>query len=116
MFGVSDRATHTSHLLLHRLETERIVKQNTWTNFRQKSKKKKVRAWFARQGEGWTSHTVGCLSQRRGFMTNMKKKSIFATGDSYTAKVGVTGSGRGMTEYHAPKKKVRLLGPDGGAS
>lgn len=44
------------------------------------------------------------MPQRPGFRTNLAKKSIFATSDNPKAKVGVTGSGRGMTDFEQRKK------------
>ncbi len=41
--------------------------------------------------------------------TGYKKDSIFAVGEGVGAKVGVTGSGRGLTQY----TKQRKVGPGG---
>ena len=65
-----------------KLEAERDKKQASWQSFQAKTKKKK----------------------RTGFRTNLKKKSIFATSDNPEARVGVTGSGKGMTEFNAKRK------------
>jgi len=47
---------------------------------------------------------VAVRVQRPGFKTNLKKKSIFATSDNPEARVGFTGSGKGMTEFVARTK------------
>jgi survival of motor neuron-related-splicing factor 30 len=39
----------------------------------------------------------------------MRKESIFAVPEGVNAKVGVTGSGKGMTQY----QKVRRINPTG---
>jgi survival-of-motor-neuron-related-splicing factor 30 len=60
--------------------------RNEWESFKNKAAKKKP---------------VGALS-------NLKKESIFKSPDEVGGKVGVTGSGQGLTEYDA-RKRQRLV-------
>lgn len=74
------------------MEKVRNQKKNTWQNFTQQK------------------------SRKVGFFTGMKKESIFKSPDSVSGKVGVTGSGTGMTPFINPvetriKKKVKLDKP-----
>jgi len=61
---------------LKKAEKARAEKQNTWKKFADKK--------------------VG--KRKVGFMTGMRKESIFKSPDSLTGKVGVTGSGKEMTK------------------
>ena len=56
--------------------------RSSWQNFANKTKKKK----------------------KKGFMSNMKKASIFKTPDTLDGKVGVIGSGKGVTEFQDRKR------------
>jgi len=60
-------------------------KMNSWQNFQTKNKKRKA----------------------KGSLQNMRKISIFRSPDTIDGKVGVTGSGKGMTDFH-DRKKYRL--------
>jgi survival-of-motor-neuron-related-splicing factor 30 len=79
---------------MRRAEKARSEKQNTWKKFAdKKATKRKV-----------------------GFMTGMRKESIFKTSDSFTGKVGVTGSGKEMTKQMEDirvkyKKKMAVPSP-----
>ena len=57
------------------MEKERNSKKQTWQSFAQNK------------------------TRRIGFFTGGKKESIFKSPDSVSGKVGVTGSGSGMTPY-----------------
>lgn len=51
------------------------------------------------KADSWQSFVHGKGAKKKtGFMTSLKKESIFKTGEN--GKVGVTGSGKGMTDYH----------------
>ena len=56
--------------------------RSEWQNFKDKAAKKKP----------------------AGFVSNLKKESIFKSPDLITGKVGVVGSGQGITEFVARKK------------
>jgi survival-of-motor-neuron-related-splicing factor 30 len=79
---------------MKRAEKARSDKQNSWKKFAdKKATKRKV-----------------------GFMTGMRKESIFKTSDSFTGKVGVTGSGKEMTKQMEDirvkyKKKMAVPSP-----
>jgi len=79
---------------MKRAEKARSDKQNSWKKFAdKKATKGKV-----------------------GFMTGMRKESIFKTSDSFTGKVGVTGSGKEMTKQMEDirvkyKKKMAVPSP-----
>jgi len=60
-------------------------KMNSWQSFQTKNKRKKT----------------------KGSLQNMRKVSIFKSPDTIDGKVGVTGSGKGMTNFH-DRKKYRL--------
>jgi hypothetical protein len=50
-----------------------------------------------------------------GFFTGRKRESIFKSPDDPKGKVGVTGSGKGITEFHKREKHLHLRvgGEDG---
>lgn len=54
----------------------------------------------------WQSFLTGKKAKKRpkGSLTLVNKISIFASPDSVEGKVGVTGSGQGMTEFEQRKK------------
>ena len=55
--------------------------------------------------QGWQSFLQGKGSKKRkGFFTGRKKESIFKTPDDARGKVGVTGSGKGLTDYKKVKR------------
>lgn len=82
-------------------------------------KKRAIKAWkkkakFQRQdlesekkATDWKSFITGKGKKKKtGFLTGSKKESMFAVPDNPRAKVGVIGSGQGMT--NAPTKRTRL--------
>eukprot|EP01097_Dermamoeba_algensis_P003163 TRINITY_DN2269_c0_g1_i2.p1 TRINITY_DN2269_c0_g1~~TRINITY_DN2269_c0_g1_i2.p1 ORF type:complete len:257 (+),score=59.84 TRINITY_DN2269_c0_g1_i2:57-827(+) len=68
---------------LKKLEEERNLRKNAWLQFTTKKVKPKV-----------------------GYFTGKKKESIFKSPDSVDGKVGVTGSGKGMTPIQEKRMKV----------
>jgi survival-of-motor-neuron-related-splicing factor 30 len=70
------------------LEFAQNKRQNSWQQFQTtKGKAKKV-----------------------GFFSGRKKESIFKSPDDYTGKVGVTGSGKGLTDFQRREKHLHLKG------
>jgi hypothetical protein len=60
-----------------------------------------------KQANDWKSFMSGKGTKKKaGFMTGAKKESMFAVPQNPNSKVGVIGSGRGMT--NAPTKRSRL--------
>lgn len=61
---------------------------------------------------GWSSLAFGC---QVGFFTGRKRESIFKSPDDPKGKVGVTGSGKGTTDFHKREKHLHLRvgGEDG---
>jgi survival of motor neuron-related-splicing factor 30 len=60
-----------------------------------------------KQANDWKAFMSGKGTKKKaGYMTGKKKESMFAVPDNLTGKVGVIGSGRGMTD--APTKRTRL--------
>lgn len=45
-----------------------------------------------------------------GFFSGRKRESIFKSPDDPTGKVGVTGSGKGLTEFQKREKHLHLKG------
>uniref|UniRef100_A0A0A9DZ25 Uncharacterized protein n=1 Tax=Arundo donax TaxID=35708 RepID=A0A0A9DZ25_ARUDO len=45
-----------------------------------------------------------------GFFSGRKKESIFKSPDDYRGKVGVTGSGKGLTDFQRREKHLHLKG------
>jgi len=64
------------------MEIKQKDKANSWQKFAQKTKKKRA----------------------KGSLLNLRRKSIFASPTSIDGKVGVTGSGSGMTDFRHRKK------------
>lgn len=58
---------------------------------------------------GWVCFQVGFFSGR-------KKESIFKSPDDHRGKVGVTGSGKGLTDFQRREKHLHLKGGSGDAS
>jgi len=67
------------------VENARNARQANWQSFRTKSKTSKGKGTLFRAG-------------------SRKGESIFATADNPEAKVGVTGSGQGVTHYQGPQR------------
>jgi hypothetical protein len=81
-------------------ETERLNKKKKLKNlkFQQRNQKQEIER-SVKQSE-WLSfqNTIG--SRRKvGFLSTTKKESIFKSPDTVEGKVGVTGSGKGMTSF-----------------
>ena len=72
-------------------EIERNTKQQGWKSFQSKAVKKKVKG------------ASGVLLKRGS--------SIFASPDTVNGRVGVVGSGQGMTEFQDTRKKYKVTGP-----
>jgi hypothetical protein len=55
---------------------------------------------------GWQKffHTKASIRSKTGFLSGKPKQSIFAVPDEIEGKVGVTGSGKGMTEFQERQK------------
>lgn len=51
-----------------------------------------------------------------GFLTGRKRESIFKSPDDPHGKVGVTGSGKGLTEFQKREKHLHLKGANVEAS
>ena len=64
------------------IDRERDAAKSSWQKFDSKAGKKRV----------------------KGFMQGHKQQSIFSVGDGVDAKVGVTGSGKGITDFEVRKK------------
>ncbi|GAB9468844.1 hypothetical protein Gpo141_00006147 [Globisporangium polare] len=75
------------------IDNERNLKQNDWKSFQHKAQKKQVKG------------VSGVLSKRG--------TSIFASPETVGGKVGVVGSGQGMTTFQDGRKKVKLSGVPG---
>lgn len=76
------------------LEVANKKKQNSWLKFHKKTKGKRI----------------------KGSMNSLRKKSIFASPDSLEGRVGVTGSGQGMTDFNVRKKyRLNSAGAQAGA-
>jgi hypothetical protein len=71
---------------IERLETEQKEKQNAWLSFKNQAGKK------------------------RAVLMDPNKKSIFASHDALGSKIGVTNSGRGMTQF-AKREKYIFIPP-----
>jgi survival of motor neuron-related-splicing factor 30 len=54
--------------------------------------------------------SVLLVSLQVGFFSDRKKESIFKSPDDYTGKVGVTGSGKGLTDFQRREKHLHLKG------
>lgn len=50
-----------------------------------------------------------------GFFSGRKRESIFKSPDDPNGKVGVTGSGKGLTEFQKREKHLHLKGGAGAA-
>jgi len=75
-----------SKLRLEQLEVTQNKRQNAWQQFQTtKGKSKKI-----------------------GFFSGRKKESIFKSPDDPKGKVGVTGSGKGITEFQKREKHLHL--------
>lgn len=75
------------------LEFAQNKRQNAWQQFQTKGKAKKV-----------------------GFFSGRKKESIFKSPDDHRGKVGVTGSGKGLTDFQRREKHLHLKGGSGDAA
>lgn len=56
------------------------------------------------------SVSVLCLNFQIGFFSGRKRESIFKSPDDPNGKVGVTGSGKGLTEFQKREKHLHLKG------
>lgn len=75
---------------LENIDKERSAVQNTWKAFTTKASK---------------------LSKKSGGIPHMKKRSMFASPEEVDGRVGVTGSGQGMT-HTEDRKRYKLNGLD----
>ncbi|CAM9163656.1 unnamed protein product [Chrysoparadoxa australica] len=89
----------------------------TDTNAERETKRRKVKALKSRykkmskeedtntKKSSWQTFATGKGTKRvKGSMKGMRKESIFKTPDSITSKVGVVGSGAGMTDFEQRKR------------
>lgn len=51
-----------------------------------------------------------CIHSQVGFFSGRKRESIFKSPDDPQGKVGVTGSGKGLTEFQKREKHLHLKG------
>jgi len=72
-----------SQFRLKKIEEERNSRQQSWQSFKSQAKKKP------------------------GFLTGHQKESIFKSPESVSGKVGVTGSGKSVTNYVQPAKYLK---------
>ena len=56
---------------------------------------------------------VNCSIFQVGFFSGRKRESIFKSPDDPHGKVGVTGSGKGLTEFQKREKHLHLKGGAG---
>ena len=113
LLAVVDVAVDLDHLRLQHTdsEQERLRKRRKVKALKQKIKQKEQdeardsqkNSWLAFQNKGAKRKVVGSMKASR-------KESIFASPDTVDGKVGVTGSGKDMTEF-GERKKYKLAPP-----
>ncbi|KAJ6798866.1 survival of motor neuron-related-splicing factor 30-like isoform X1 [Iris pallida] len=82
-----------SKVRFEKLEVVQNKRQNAWQQFQTtKGKAKKI-----------------------GFFSGRKRESIFKSPDDPTGKVGVTNSGKGLTDFQKREKYLQLKGANGGS-
>lgn len=69
-----------------------------------------VPSFFSLYGFGVFTSLSGFLPLQIGFFSGRKRESIFKSPDDPKGKVGVTGSGKGLTEFQKREKHLHLKG------
>lgn len=95
-------------LAIQKTDTEEVkeVKKRKIQAIKKQQRTDKVDEDAGRKQAGWQKFFCGKASTKSkcGFLSGKPKESIFRVPETLEGKVGVTGSGKGMTEFAEPKK------------
>ncbi len=78
-------------------EDVRAKKKRKLKSLKSKHRLKEIEKVKEEKKQNWKDFTTKKGKRKVGFLTGMRKESIFKSPDSVSGKVGVTGSGAGMT-------------------
>ena len=82
--------------------------------FKGKQRMVEIEQEHAQKASDWQSFRAGKGAKKKsGFMSSTKKESIFKVPDSIDGKVGVVGSGKGLTSF---ADRAAVLPPGGAAA
>ncbi|KAG0626320.1 hypothetical protein M758_2G118600 [Ceratodon purpureus] len=98
-------------------EDVRAAKKKKIHAFKSKARLEQMELTQNKRQNAWQQFqtTKGKTKKQTGFFTGRKRESIFKSPDDPKGKVGVTGSGKGTTEFHKREKHLHLKvgGEDG---
>lgn len=98
-------------------EDVRAAKKKKIHAFKSKARLEQMELTQNKRQNAWQQFqtTKGKIKKQTGFFTGRKRESIFRSPDDPKGKVGVTGSGKGTTEFHKREKHLHLKvdGDDG---
>ncbi|KAH8939968.1 hypothetical protein BDL97_15G064400 [Sphagnum fallax] len=97
-------------------EDVKAAKKKKIHSFKSKARLEQMELTQNKHQNAWQQfQTSKGKSKKVGFFTGRKRESIFKSPDDPKGKVGVTGSGKGITEFHKREKHLHLRvgGEDG---
>jgi len=105
------------HILPTDSETDKKRKQKRVKVIKNKNKRKIQEVANKKKQTSWLKFHKKTKGRRiKGSMNSLGKRSIFSSPDSLEGRVGVTGSGQGMTEFNTRKKyRLNSTGANSGA-
>ncbi|KAG6553817.1 hypothetical protein Mapa_004734 [Marchantia paleacea] len=90
-------------------EDLKLAKRKKIHAFKSKQRLEQMELTQNKRQNAWQQfQTAKGKSKKVGFFTGRKKESIFKSPDDPKGKVGVTGSGKGITEFHKREKHLHM--------
>ncbi|KAM7470238.1 hypothetical protein LguiA_008421 [Lonicera macranthoides] len=95
-------------------EDVKAAKRKKIHSFKSKMRKEQLEVTQNKRQNAWQQfQTTKGRAKKVGFFSGRKKESIFKSPDDPFGKVGVTGSGKGLTEFQKREKHLHLKGANG---
>jgi survival-of-motor-neuron-related-splicing factor 30 len=95
-------------------EDVKAAKRKKIHSFKSKMRKEQLEVTQNKRQNAWQQfQTTKGRAKKVGFFSGRKKESIFKSPDDPFGKVGVTGSGKGLTEFQKREKHLHLKGVNG---
>ncbi|CAA7043825.1 unnamed protein product [Microthlaspi erraticum] len=95
-------------------EDVKIAKRKKIHAFKSKERQEKLEVAQNKKQNAWQQfQTTKAKTKKVGFFTGRKKESIFKSPEDPFGKVGVTGSGKGLTDFQKREKHLHLKSGNG---
>ncbi|CAI7880493.1 unnamed protein product [Closterium sp. NIES-53] len=88
--------------------TKKVEKKRKIHAFKSKQRMEMLEVMTNKKQNTWQQFQTKGIKKKAGFLTGRKKESIFKSPEDVGGKVGVVGSGQGMTDFQKRDKNLNL--------